>query len=237
MWHRTARFGAQRLLLRPVVRTVTRVVVEGKDNLDGLTAPFVMVANHASHLDAALVVTQLPWRLTRDLAAGAAVDYFYRQWWKKIPASLFFNTYPVGRTREDLAKGKGIAVRLLSEDIPLLIFPEGTRRQLAPDAKRFKLGAAALCVGQDVPCVPVAIVGTAAAMPVGRFWPVPGRPVVKMLVGRPMRPAPGEKIRDFNDRVAARIATMLDTGTPYILDGQRADDERHRGENTQEEAS
>ncbi|TRW45367.1 1-acyl-sn-glycerol-3-phosphate acyltransferase [Georgenia yuyongxinii] len=241
-WHRWARFVAQRVVLRSVVRSVTRVTVEGARNVDGLAGPFVVVANHTSHLDAALMVSHLPRRVTAHLAVAAAADYFYKQWWIKAPTSLFFNSYPVHRTGG--GRGKGMSIRLLAAGLPVLIFPEGTRSRDG-EMKHFKPGAAALCVGQDVPCVPIALIGTNEAMPVGRSWPVPGRLPVRMLVGRPMRPLPGERVRDFNRRVEARIATMLTMQTPYVLaDGPqdagspdlaaREDAPQH---NAQEEAS
>lgn len=234
-WHRWARFVAQRLVLRSVVHTITDVSVEGADNLDGLAGgPFVVVANHTSHLDATLIVTGLPRRLSAHLAVAAAADYFYKQWWVKAPTSLFFNSYPVHRTGG--GRGKGMSARLLAAGVPVLVFPEGTRSRDGR-MKRFTPGAAALCVGQNVPCVPVALIGTAEAMPVGRSWPVPGRPPVRMLIGRPMRPHPGEKARDFNARVQARVATMLTMQTPYVLaDGPRGGSD-HPQDKRQEEAS
>lgn len=236
-WHRWARFVAQRLVLAPVVRTVTKVTVEGGANLDGLDQPFVVVTNHASHLDAPLVVTSLPYRFTRSLAVAAAADYFYRRWWIKASTSLFFNSYPVHRTRADVGKSKALSLRLIEAGIPVLIFPEGTRTRDG-SLKHFKPGAAALCVSQDVPCVPIAILGTRAAMPVGRFWPVPGRPAVTMLVGRPLHSRPGENIRDFNNRVEAAISAMMTMHTPYVLgDGRPADDHPDPTGQAQEEAS
>jgi 1-acyl-sn-glycerol-3-phosphate acyltransferase len=233
-WHRWARFVAQRLVLRPVIRAITDVSIEGADNLDGLRGgPFVVVANHTSHLDATLLVTGLPRRLTTHLAVAAAADYFYKQWWIKAPTSLFFNSFPVHRTGG--GRGKGMSSRLLADGVPVLIFPEGTRSRDG-QMKHFKPGAAALCVAQNVPCVPVALIGTAEAMPVGRSWPVPGRPPVRMLIGRPMRPRPGEKVREFNTRVQARIATMLTMQTPYVLaDGPQGGTDHP--DKAQEEAS
>ena len=215
-WHRAARFVAQRMVLRPVVRTVTKTKVEGLDNLEGLSRPFVVVANHASHLDTGVLVSMLPRDVTEHLAVGAAADYFYSRWWTKVATSLFFNTYPIHRTSGGKRTRKGLSQRLVAEDVPVLIFPEGTRSRDGR-MRTFKPGAAALCVAKNVPCVPVALLGTHEAMPVGRSWPVPGRPRVRMLVGRPMRPRPGEKPREFNDRVAARVRTMLEMQTPYVL--------------------
>ncbi|TDE10375.1 lysophospholipid acyltransferase family protein [Jiangella asiatica] len=237
-WHRWARFVAQRLVLRPVVHAVTKVSVRGAENLDGVSAPFVVVANHSSHLDAPLLVTALPRRYTRTLAVNAAADYFYRRKWMKATTSLFFNTYPVSRTNADMGKGKGLANQLLSENVPVVIFPEGTRRNTENGVKRFKPGAAALSITQDVPCIPVAIVGTDQAMPVGHFWPVPGRPPVTLLVGAPIRPQPGERVRDLNDRLEAQVAAMLATGDPNAkpdLTRHEARPQDHSSERTQKE--
>lgn len=237
-WHRWARFVAQRLLLRPVVHAVTKVSVLGADNLDGLSGPFVVVANHSSHLDAPLLVTALPRRYTRSLAVNAAADYFYRQWWMKAATSLFFNTYPVSRTNADMGKGKGLANQLLSEKVPVVIFPEGTRRNTENGVKRFKPGAAALSITQDVPCVPVAIVGTDEAMPVGRSWPVPGRPPVTLIVGAPIHPEPGERVRDLNDRLEAQVAAMVATRDPNAkpdLTRHKARPDDHPSERAQKE--
>ncbi len=213
-WHRWARFVAQRVLLRPVVHLTTKVSVLGAENLDDLDAPFIVVANHSSHLDAPLLVTELPRRYTRTMAVNAAADYFYRWWWMKAATSLFFNTYPVSRTNADMGKGRGLANRLLSEDVPVVVFPEGTRRGTESGVKRFKPGAAALSIAQGVPCVPVAIIGTSAAMPVGRFWPKPGRPPVTVVIGAPIHPEPGERTRELTERLEAKVAAMVATGDP-----------------------
>lgn len=230
-WHRWARFVAQRLVLGPVVRTVTDVSVVGAEHLRGVDGPFVIVTNHSSHLDAPLVVTRLPYRLTRQLAVNAAADYFYQRWWMKALTSLFFNTFPVQRTVESMGKGRAMSARLLGEGIPVLIFPQGTRRSGEGSAVRFKPGAASLCLTYDVPCVPIAILGTDAAMPVGRFWPVWGRPPVMLLVGAPMRPDDGEKLRGFNARVEAKVSAMMAVRSAEAEATTTEDDHR------QEEAS
>lgn len=234
-WHRMMRFVAQRLVLRPVVSSVTDTRVEGADNVEGLDGAFVLVANHNSHLDTAVIVARLPYRLVKHMAVGAAADYFYARWWIKATTSLFFNTYPIARTSSAKSRGKGMSWRLVSEGVPVMLFPEGTRSRDGR-MRPFKPGAAALSITASIPCVPVALLGTHEAMPVGRSWPVPGRPPVHVLVGRPMRPRPGERPREFSDRVAARIATMMDMQTPYVLDDGTTPRNPHSG-NTQEEAS
>jgi len=153
---------AQRLVLKPVVWRLTTVTVLGREHLEHLEGPFVVVSNHTSHLDAPLVLGSLPHKLARYVAAGAAADYFFDVWWRKGLTSLFFNAFPVDRT--GLRGRKGLATSLLDDGVPLLLFPEGTRSKTGEMAP-FKPGAAALCVSRDVPCIPVAIVGAAEAMP------------------------------------------------------------------------
>jgi len=231
-WHRALRFVAQRLVLRPVVSAVTTTTVEGTDNVDSLRGPFVVVANHCSHLDTGVLVSQLPYRLTKKLTVGAAADYFYSRWWVKALTSLFFNTYPIERTG-GRGRNKGMSQRLLTSGLPILLFPEGTRSRDGV-MRPFKPGAAVLCATSGVPCVPVALLGTHEAMPVGRFWPVPGRPRVRVLVGRPMRPHPGEPARAFSDRIAQHISTMMTMQTPYVVGDSRRGGPEGR---SQEEAS
>lgn len=231
-WHRMMRFVAQRLVLRPVVSAVTTTTVEGADNVEGLSGPFVLVANHCSHLDTGVLISQLPYRLTKKLAVGAAADYFYSRWWLKATTSLFFNTYPVHRAGS-AGRGKGMSQRLLGSGLPVMLFPEGTRSRDGV-MRPFKPGAAVLSTTVGVPCVPVALLGTHAAMPVGRSWPVPGRPRVRVLIGRPMRALPGETAREFSDRVAGHIRTMMTMQTPYVVGDSRRGG--HAGR-SQEEAS
>jgi 1-acyl-sn-glycerol-3-phosphate acyltransferase len=70
--HAGARFVAQRGLLKPLVWRLVTVTVLGEEHLRGLNRPFVVVSNHASHLDAPLILGSLPRKVARYVAAGAA---------------------------------------------------------------------------------------------------------------------------------------------------------------------
>lgn len=206
--HAAARFVAQRLMLKPVVWSVTDIAVEGRNHLDNLSGAFVVVSNHSSHLDAPLIITALPRRLGRYVAAGAAADYFFDVWWRKGLTALFFNAFPVDRT--GLRGRKGLATSLLDLGVPLLLFPEGTRSRTGAMAS-FKPGAAALCITRDVPCVPVALVGAGDAMPRGHSWPQKGRPPIIVVFGEPMRAEPGEKPHAFSERIARSVRDQHDS--------------------------
>jgi 1-acyl-sn-glycerol-3-phosphate acyltransferase len=207
-----ARFVAQRGLLKPLIWRLATVTVLGQENLRDLSRPFVVVSNHASHLDAPLIFGALPRRLARYVAAGAAADYFFDVWWRKGLTSLFFNAFPVDRV--GLRGRRGLATSLIDDGVPLLLFPEGTRSRTG-EMGSFKPGAAALCISRDVPCLPVAIVGAAEAMPYGRNWPIGGRPPVYVTFGKPMRAEDGESVAGFSTRIEKEVRELVDYTMTY----------------------
>lgn len=236
-WHRAVRYVCQRVILRAVIDAEVRVTVEGERNIEGLDGPFILVANHSSHLDAATMFAKLPYTLIRDVAQSVAGDYFYQQVWRRTLTSFFFNSYPVDRGKKT-SKNAGLSVSLLRSGVPLCIFPEGTRSRDGV-MKSFKPGAAALGRALRVPVVPVAIVGAHDAMPVGRNWPKPGRPPVKLLIGKPLRVRAGESLADFNARVEDRVRAMHTTGSATVLihDEERPQRRGRHVDDAQEDAS
>lgn len=201
------RFVAQRLVLKPLLRTFVDVDVIGREHLRGLDGALVVVANHSSHLDAPLVLCSLPRRLGLRLAVAAAADYFFEDRWRAGFTKAVFNAFPMERK---IGRGRlGKAAELLDAGMPLLLFAEGTRSRTGAMA-RFKPGAAALCLSRDVPCVPIGLRGAFAAMPSGRHWPVRGRPDVAVHIGVPLRAQPGESIRSFSLRMQTAVAELAD---------------------------
>lgn len=203
--HASARFVAQKMLMKPLIWTLASVTVQGRERLAGLERPYVVISNHSSHLDAPLLMGAWPRAHGRYLAANAAADYFFDVRWRKALTSLFFNAFPVDRTG---FRGRGgVAAQLLDDGVPLLVFPEGTRSKDG-QIGRFTPGAAALCVSRKVPCVPVAIVGAYEAMPKGTNWPRRGRPPVTVHIGTPLHPEPGESVPHFSERMSVAVREL-----------------------------
>jgi len=212
-----ARFIAQRLLLKPLVWSLTTVTVVDRDKVKAIDGPFIAVANHASHLDAPLIMGALPRRHARYLAAGAAGDYFFDVRWRRGLTALFFNAFPVDRGARTGRAGRTVKAKSLVErGVPLLLFPEGTRSrngELGP----FKPGAAALAAACDVPCVPVALIGVHLAHPRGANWPKPGRLPVGVVFGEPMHAHSGENPIEFTARIKAEVVRLRESNAPHIL--------------------
>nr|WP_246293150.1 lysophospholipid acyltransferase family protein [Naumannella cuiyingiana] len=197
---------------------MTKVRIHGRERLSGLQGAYIVVSNHSSHLDAPLLITSLPYRLSRLLATGVAMDYFYSSKIRQLPTALVFNSYPIDRSGS--GAHRGLSGELLGDGVPLLIFPEGTRSKTGRMA-RFLPGAASLAISNDVPVIPTALVGAGAAMPRGTSWPKRGRPSIDVVFGTPMLPGPGESARQFSERVRAAVAELhdakaLEVGKPTL---------------------
>lgn len=221
---RAGRFVAQHLVMKPYIWSALSVHVHGERHLSGLDAPFIAIGNHSSHLDTTVIFGALPRRLSRNLAAGAAADYFFKEKTKSIGTRLFFNAYPIDRG--GMKGHAGLSGRLLDEGVPLLIYPEGTRSRTGAMAK-FKTGVAALSIQHGVPVLPIALVGAYAAMPYGQKLPVPGRPHVHVVFGNPQRALPGETVPRYTERLYNNVIELHDTtarayGMPTQADFQRS---------------
>jgi len=208
-----ARFVAQRGILKGVVWGMEHVTIVDAHNLKGVTRPFVAVANHSSHLDAPLIMGALPRPLARYLAAGAAGDYFFDVWWRRGLTALFFNAFPVDRSGRNPRNIN--AKMLLQHDVPVLVFPEGTRSKDGTMG-HFKPGGAALATATGVPILPVALIGAHQAHPRGSKWPKTGRPLA-VVFAAPMRANENENPTEFMARVRTVIADLLAEHSPRIL--------------------
>ncbi|NED96808.1 1-acyl-sn-glycerol-3-phosphate acyltransferase [Phytoactinopolyspora alkaliphila] len=195
------------MMLKPLVWSLARVHVRTHEDVSRMPKTFIVVSNHASHLDAPLILGALPRRLSRYLAAGAAADYFFEVRWRKWITALVFNAFPVDRTRS--GSHSGVSKKLLQRGVPLLIFPEGGRSSNGR-VGRFKPGAAALSIACDVPCLPVAIAGAHEAMPRGQWWPSRGRPRVAVSIGAPIYPKPAETSAEFTERLSQAVRRLHD---------------------------
>ena len=219
------RFLAQDVMLKSMIWSVCKVEVHGRELLDNVEEPFIVIANHSSHLDASLVLGALPRRLSRHIATGAAADYFFDKKLKGVTTSLFFNAYPVDRKGAGTPTHKGITGRLLDAGIPLLIFPEGTRSRTGAMGP-FKPGVAGLSISRNVPCIPIALVGAFAAWPYYRPFPPTNHPHIHVVIGHPLTALPGETAEAFAERMRRNVAELYNTtakayGMPTLDDYAR----------------
>jgi long-chain acyl-CoA synthetase len=169
-----------RLFMRVGMRVWHHFEARGTEHLPA--GPFIVAANHSSHLDTGAVVTAFR-RRGGELFVMGARDYFFSSRLRGWFFHTFLNVVPFERT-ENMIKGLRLAQSVLRAGSPVLIFPEGTRGAdgiLHP----FKPGIGLLGVELGVPIVPCLIEGTFAALPKGKL--LPRRRPICVTFGPPLR--------------------------------------------------
>lgn len=147
--------------------------VRGYENLPS-SDPFILVANHSSHLDTISLLNLFPLMRLRKIRPVAAADYFEKNAWISWISKTFFNILPIARkniTQENNPVDQMKAC--IESGQSLIIFPEGTRN---PDGEMgvFHSGLAHLLgkVGA-VQVIPAYLVNMGRSLPKGEFIPVP----------------------------------------------------------------
>ena len=187
--------------VRAFARAVFRLTVIGEERLPRSGAA-VIVANHVSWLDPII----LPLALPRKPAFLAMEEL-----WRMRGIRLVMRAYgplaiPLNRGAVDATALKR-SLRALRDGALLIVFPEGG---ISPDGRLrpFHRGAALMAARARAPLIPVAIIGTADALPLGRIMPRP-RPVT-VRIGIPISP-PGPEREDLEratEAAAAQITAM-----------------------------
>jgi 1-acyl-sn-glycerol-3-phosphate acyltransferase len=171
------------LILRAWLKVYHRLSIIGKENLPQ-EGSYVLVANHASHLDAISILASLPIRKLHRVFPAAAKDYFFVSIPRTALSAVVVNALPFNR-ETNIRQSLNLCKQLL--DNPgnvLLIFPEGTRSTTG-ELGEFKPGIGLLLAGVDLPVVPCYLEGTFLAWPKGKLFPRPRR--VRLVIGEPRR--------------------------------------------------
>ncbi len=181
-WARGYRqLARQWVVMRHVRRFCRPLELAGLEHFSQLSAPAIIIANHTSHFDTAIVLSLLPRHLYGQTAVAAAADRFYTEKLKGAWFSLRYNAFPIARGggRAALAYSEW----LLQRDWSLLIFPEGTRSRTG-ELLPFHPGPAILALKQSVPVLPIYIEGASNILPPATRWSRPA--AVRVQVGPPL---------------------------------------------------
>ncbi len=170
------------VVLGPVLRLVFRPWVEGLDHVPH-TGGAILASNHMSFSDSFF----LPLVVERKVTFLAKADYFTGRGPKGRLTAAFFklaDQLPVDRAggrASEAALRTGL--RVLRRGDLLGIYPEGTR---SPDARlyRGKTGVARMALEAGVPVLPVAMIDTDKAQPIGKRIPSVVR--VGVRIGAPL---------------------------------------------------
>lgn len=204
---------------RPIVAYYAKPRILGLDRLEALDKlaaldkletqrgrPVIFVANHRSHADTPILLTSIPEPWRHKLMVGAAADYFFRNRAAGVLSAMGIGAIPIERQQPERRSAED-AAQLVSQGWSLLLYPEGGR---SPDGwgTPFRAGAAWLASKCQVPVVPVFVAGTRSILRRGRKWPQQSPTAV--IFGEPLELGPGERTREFNDRIERAVAALSD---------------------------
>jgi 1-acyl-sn-glycerol-3-phosphate acyltransferase len=162
----------------------------------------VVVANHSSHADTAVLLAALP--PTAQPVFVAAADYWFDVPVRRFVASSLAGVLPVRRS------GKGNFEAMLAAARPALkagrtvvIYPEGTRSTNG-NVGEFRSGALRLARECGVPVVPSAVTGTADVLPKGGRY---SRAPMQVRIGEPVDPD-GISASQLREQVVAQKESL-----------------------------
>ncbi len=156
---------------RAYLRLFHRIRITGAEHIPS-QLPFVIVANHTSHLDAIGVGALLRSNVAPLVYPVAAEDTFFRNRTRSILTALTVNALPIARRspRRGILEIGQLRERLISGNCGYILFPEGTRSRTGEMAE-FKRGIGMLVADTEIPVVPCFLGGFFEAFPPERMLP------------------------------------------------------------------
>lgn len=214
-WAVGVRWLLQSIFLRPILGYYAKLRVMGREKFDGLDKPFILIANHNSHMDAAVLTMALPWSVRRRITVAAAADVF--QEWHSSEASikervlrkiattlalLVLNIFPFQR-HSGIKKSLEYTGKRMDRGWSIMIFPEG---RLSHDGtlQEFKAGVGLLVKELDAEVIPAKIQGVYDMMDYRFTWPQKhGRVTVRF--GDPVRFSSDATYEDITRRLEHEV--------------------------------
>lgn len=214
-------YSLAKTVLAPALHLYNRPEIDGAE-LIADEGPVILASNHQAVMDS----FYLPLMIDRQVTFPAKSEYFTEPGLKGRLRKCFFlaaGQIPVDRKAKDAGDATLQAARtVLDRGDVFGIYPEGTR---SPDGRiyRGRTGMARIALATGAPVVPVAMIGSREANPIGTSVPRPAK--VRIRVGEPidplkwaeeqdLEPSSREAARPFTDEVMRRLAVL--TGQPYI---------------------
>lgn len=213
------RSGFLELIAQPFVWFLANPRVDRPQRLN-IDEPMLIICNHVTAYDGALVEYALPGRMRRWVASAMLGEMLedFRQFRNPDtgrfmlfgPAAYWlvtalYNVFPLPR-RRDFQRSFAHAGEALDRGYNVLVFPEGTR-SVAGELARFRPGIGMLVKQAHAPVLPVALVGIGELKAEGRGWFRSGK--LEVRVGEPLRFGPLDPESAITERLHSVVAALM----------------------------
>ncbi|MGE5172667.1 MAG: AMP-binding protein [Betaproteobacteria bacterium] len=193
-----------KLVLKGIFTIYGQLSVRGAENLPA-TGPFIIAPNHLSLVDAAAVMSKIPWKIASQTFFLGTTDYFGGPVTSRIARRI--HVIPVNMETR-LSSAMQLSAHVLRRGKVLCVFPEGSRSRDG-SIKEFKKGVGIIAKELNIPLVPVAIRGTYEMLPPGRSFPRPAKIVVS--IGKPIYPD-GKEYDEIVKTLYYEVVKLLERG-------------------------
>ena len=156
-----------------------RLQVEGAERLPD--APVVIVANHASHLDAPAIAAALSGPQLRETYWGGWTGTMFANMFMRLFSRLT-RVVPVDSKR-DVSSSLTLGAAVITRGHNLVWFPEG-KRSTDGKLQQFRSGIGLILTHHRAQVVPTVIEGAHQALPPGRWLPRPH--TIRVTFGQPL---------------------------------------------------
>lgn len=198
------------MVVRPVLIGVAGVRYRRRSVLP--KGPCLVVSNHNSHLDAAVLMTMFPLGRIPRIHPVAAADYFGSNWFMRMWAMLFLNGIPIERKPSRGQDPLAPVTERLKAGETLIFFPEGSRGEAGVVA-RFRSGVGLIAKGvPGLLVVPVFLSGPERIWPRGRVIPVPLN--IDVNIGKPRSYSVDRDPREIAEQVRRDVLALAPPPLP-----------------------
>ena len=216
----TVRVAFIECVMQPLVWLLAAPEVRRDAQLN-IKRPLLLIANHVTDYDPALVLYALPGKMRRHVAAAMAADLLF-DWRKRRnqsswflnalgPLTYFvvtalFNVFPLPRSA-GFRRSFQHAGEALDHGYHVLVFPEGRQSE---DGKllRFRPGIGLLVAESNVKVLPVGLVGLGEMKQGKQRWFRSGK--LRVRVGMPISFEPELSAEEITERLRAEIVRLTE---------------------------
>jgi len=194
-------------LIRSYFAIAHRLTIVGREKLPA-HGPFVLAANHCSHLDALALGAALTPRHRERAFPIAAGDVFFQTTAVSVFSAIMLNALPMWRKNCGPHALAELRRKLQEEKTIFIIFPEGGRTRTG-SMMHFKHGLGMLVAETDVPVVPCGLIGTFEALPPDRKTPRPVK--IELIIGDQLQFASTANDRAGWSQIAQSVESAVRT--------------------------
>jgi long-chain acyl-CoA synthetase len=193
--------------MRLALKAYNHYEASGREKLN-IEPPYIVIANHTSHIDTAAIFGAFPLRLVPLLHPVAASDLFFRTKIGAEVSSTILNAVSFDRYG-DFETSMAACREVLQKGEILIMFPEGTRSTTGKTGP-FRHGVSQLATAMGCPVIPAYIDGGASVLPKKGRLLRPGK--LRIAFGDALQPPVKEstlqEIQAFTKQLEAAVEAL-----------------------------